>query len=220
MTRNFRQKVTLLMGILITLGIPSVTYAQRLEVARFSAADMSGWEKKSFFGETRYKLRKDGDKQALYAESRAAASGLFREIGVDLNRTPYLHWTWKVENLVNGSDERGKQGDDYSARIYVVFSGGLLFWHTRAINYVWSSREPQGSTWPNAFAANAQMIAIRSGPENLGTWLAERRDVRADYQRLFGSEPGKIVAVALMTDTDNTNSAAVAWYGDIWFAQN
>ena len=208
------------MGILIALGFPFVTHAQRLEVARFSAADMSGWKKKSFVGETRYRLREDGDKQALYADSRAAASGLFREIEVDLDQMPYLHWTWKVENLVNGGDERGKQGDDYAARIYVVFSGGLLFWRTRAINYVWSSRESPGSTWPNAFTANAQMIAVRSGPESLGTWLSERRDVKADYQRLFGSEPGKIVAVALMTDTDNTKSAAVAWYGDIWFAAN
>jgi len=207
-------------GILIALGFPFVTHAQRLEVARFSAADMSGWKKKSFVGETRYRLREDGDKQALYADSRAAASGLFREIEVDLDQMPYLHWTWKVENLVNGGDERGKQGDDYAARIYVVFSGGLLFWRTRAINYVWSSRESPGSTWPNAFTANAQMIAVRSGPESLGTWLSERRDVKADYQRLFGSEPGKIVAVALMTDTDNTKSAAVAWYGDIWFAAN
>jgi hypothetical protein len=149
-----------------------------------------------------------------------AASGLFREIEVDLNKTPYLHWTWEVENLVNRSDERGKQGEDYSARIYVVFSSGLLFWRTHTINYVWSSREPQGSTWSNEFTANAQMVAIRSGPENLGTWLAERRDVKTDYQRLFGSEPGKIIAVALMADTDNTNPAAVAWYGDILYAQN
>lgn len=220
MIRFCLYKAARLVGLLIALGIPFITPAQRLEVARFSAADMSGWKKKSFVGETRYRLREDGNKQALYADTRAAASGLFREIEVDLDQMPYLHWSWKVENLVNGGDERGKQGDDYAARIYVVFSGGLLFWRTRAINYVWSSRESLGSTWPNAFTANAQMIAVRSGPENLGTWLSERRDVKADYQRLFGSEPGKIVAVALMTDTDNTKSAAVAWYGDIWFAAN
>ncbi len=204
-------------ALLFAVGISVSAYAQRLDVALFSAADQSGWEEKSFDGHTRYELRKDGGKVALYATSRAAASGLFREIEVDLQRTPYLRWTWKLEKLVESSDERLKQGDDYSARIYVVFSGGLLFWRTRAINYVWSNHEPVDSAWPNPFTANAQMIAVRSGSEQLGQWLTEGRNVRADYQRLFGGDPGEVVAVALMTDTDNTGSTAAAWYGDIWF---
>ena len=158
--------------------------------------------------------------QALYAESRASASGLFREIKVDLDRTPYLHWSWRIKGLIDGGDERSKQGDDYPARIYVVFSGGLFFWRTRAINYVWSNREPLGSVWPNAFTSNAQMIAVRSGRTGMGQWLTERRNVKADYRQLFGIEPGEIAAVALMTDTDNTGAIAVAWYGDIWFSDN
>jgi hypothetical protein len=220
MTRPGQHAAIRRAGLFIALGISLSAHAQRLEVGRFSAADLSGWEEKSFVGETRYALREDGGQQALYAQSNAAASGLFRKIKVDLGRTPYLHWSWKIKNLVDGGDERRKQGDDYPARIYVVFSGGLFFWRTRAINYVWSNREPLGSAWPNAFTANAQMIAVRSGPEGLGRWLTERRDVKADYRRLFGSEPGEIAAVALMTDTDNTGSAAAAWYGDIWFAEN
>jgi hypothetical protein len=137
---------------------------------------------------------------------------------VDLAATPYLHWRWKVDNVFSGNDERRRAGDDYPARVYVVFSGGLLFWRTRAINYVWSSHQPPGTAWPNAYTGNARMIAVESGSEHLGQWRQARRDVRADYRRLFGEEPGRVDAVALMTDTDDTGATATAWYGDIWFA--
>ena len=206
------------LALVITLGTSLAVHAQRLEVGRFSAADLEGWKEKRFAGETRYQLRESSGRLALCAQSEAAASGLFRKIDVDLQRTPYLHWSWKIDDLGDGGVERRKQGDDYPARIYVVFSGGAFFWRTRAINYVWSRSEPLGSTWPNAFTANAQMIAVRSGTVKLGQWLAERRDVKADYRRLFGSEAGSIAAIALMTDSDNTQSTAAACYGDIWFA--
>jgi hypothetical protein len=208
-------------GLLVSwlaLLMSAPALAQRVDVGRFSLGKLDGWQEKSFAGETRYVLREEeGGGRALHAVSNASASGLFREIQVDLQRTPFLHWSWKVENLLPAGDERSKAGDDYPARIYVVFPGGLFFWRTRAINYVWSSDQPVGSEWPNAYTANARMIAVRSGSAGLGQWQQERRDVRADYRRLFGEEPGDVAAVAIMTDTDNTGATAEAWYGDIWF---
>ena len=200
---------------LLTLALPALT--DSVAVGRFSEGDLSGWQAKSFAGDTRYELREDSGRIALNARSDNSASGLYREISIDLQRTPYLRWSWKVENLLKPGNERSKGGDDYPARIYVVFSGGLLFWRTHAINYVWSSNQAVGSEWPNAFTGNAKMIAVRSGAVKLRQWLSETRDVRADYRRLFKAEPGKITAVALMTDTDNTGLQAEAWYGDIWF---
>ena len=94
-----------------------------------------------------------------------------------------------------------------------------MFWRTRAINYVWSNNQPVGSSWPNAFTSRAHMIAIASGAERVGQWVSERRDVRADYRRAFGEEPGPVDAVAIMTDTDNTGRTITAWYGDIWFTE-
>ena len=143
---------------------------------------------------------------------------MFRELEVDLGATPWIHWSWKVDAGLHAGDERTRDGDDYPARVYVVFSGGAAFWRTRAINYVWSSREPAGQTWPNAFTANARMIAVRSGSDGTGQWQSERRDVRADYRRIFGEDPGTVDAVAVMTDTDNGGGTAAACYGDIWFA--
>jgi len=199
--------------------LPALTLAgpARIDVGRFAAGDLSGWQPKTFKGETRYALASDGERRALHAESLASASGLLRKLDIDLAQTPYLHWSWKVNNVLGNNDERRRGGDDYPARVYVLFSGGLFFWRTRAIDYVWSSNQSPGTTWPNAFTGNARMIAVESGPDGTGRWIDERRDVRADYRRLFGSDPGNADAVAIMTDTDNTGLSASAWYGDIWF---
>jgi hypothetical protein len=100
----------------------------------------------------------------------------------------------------------------------VVFSGGLLFWRTKAINYVWSSNQPVGSQWDNAYTANAKMVAVASSSTRLGRWVEESRNVAEDYRHLFGTQPGPVDAVAIMTDTDNSGQQAQAWYGDIWFS--
>ena len=149
--------------ILLLAAPLAIGGAARIDIGRFSAGDLSGWERKSFRGETEYTLREEDGVRALCARSRDTGSGLFREREVDLGATPWIHWSWKVDAGLHGSDERTRAGDDYPARVYVVFSGGPAFWRTRAINYVWSSREPEGAVWPNAFSANARMLAVRSG---------------------------------------------------------
>lgn len=191
---------------------------QRVVVGAFSAGALDDWERKQFHGLTDYRVVTEQGRRALRAESRGTASGLYKRIRIDLDRTPYLHWSWKVERTVGAIDETVKAGDDYAARVYVVFSGGVFFWNTRALNYVWASRQPPGAVWPNAFTSNARMLAQRSGNERAGEWVEERRDVRADYRRIFGAEARYVDAVALMTDTDNTGGAAVAYYGDIYFS--
>ncbi|SDH44148.1 DUF3047 domain-containing protein [Nitrosomonas sp. Nm132] len=205
----------------IAICLPTIAWSgdERVDIARFSRGDMNGWQKKSFSGETRYSLDNSDGQLALRADSSATASGCYREVSVDLNKTPILNWIWKVGGILTGNDERTRAGDDYPARVYVVFSGGVMFWRTRAINYVWSNQQPIDSRWPNAFTDHAHMIAIESGSDRVGQWVSERRDVRADYRRAFGEEPGHVDAVAIMTDTDNTGAVATAWYGDIWFAE-
>lgn len=189
-----------------------------IPVGLFSRGELSGWQEKIFAGETDYRLFRQNHLTSLRAQSNAAASGRFKEVNIDLATTPVLHWSWKVDNLLDGVDEQTRSGDDYPARVYVVFSGGLFFWRTRAINYVWSNNQPVDTRWPNAFTGNAMMVAVESGPEQLGQWVSEHRNVAEDYRQLFGKEPGKVDAVAIMTDTDNSGQRATAWYGDIWFS--
>ncbi|MFO7592455.1 MAG: DUF3047 domain-containing protein [Pseudomonadota bacterium] len=207
--------------LLLTLLLCPVLLAAAepvVQVGLFSSGDLSDWQEKSFEGMTDYRLVNKDNRTVLRARSEGAASGRFKEVKIDLDKTPVLHWSWRVDNLLEGVDERSKAGDDYPARVYVVFSGGLFFWRTRAINYVWSSNQPEGAVWPNAFTANARMLAVQSGPERLGRWVSEQRNVAEDYRRLFGEEPGNVDAVAIMTDTDNSGQSATAWYGDIRFS--
>ena len=207
-----------LLTLTLLLSLGALRAGPRIDIARFSQGDLVGWQERSFRGRTDYRLvQMEGD-TVLQARSDASASGLYRQVEVDLTQTPVLHWSWRTDTLLQGNDERTRAGDDYPARIYVVFSGGAFFWRTRAINYVWSSHQPHGSQWPNAFTGNARMIAVSAGKQGLGEWQHLQRDVWADYRRLFGSDPGRVDAVAIMTDTDNTEQRATAWYGDIWFS--
>ncbi|MGZ5001408.1 MAG: DUF3047 domain-containing protein, partial [Methylomonas sp.] len=112
-------------------------------------------------------------------------------------------------------------GDDYAARLYVVVSGGLAFWRTRAVNYVWASNSAKDSIWPNAFAGNhAIMLAVRGPEAPVNAWFHEKRNVRADLKKMLQEDIRYIDAVALMTDTDNSNGQVVAYYGDIWFSED
>lgn len=208
---------TMLGAALLAVITMAVAADKPLMVGQFSAGDLKDWQTKSFKGETRYAVDEKSGRRALFAVSQGAASGLYREIRVDLNKTPWLNWSWRVDQVLEGIDERSKTGDDYPARVYMVVSGGAAFWKTRSLVYVWSSHQPIGATWNNAFTSNARVMALRSGLDDTGRWVSEKRNIRADFQQLFGEEIDAIDAVALMTDTDNSGQNAAAWYGDIYF---
>jgi hypothetical protein len=212
-----RNKHPLLL-MLTALCLANNALAQQINIGRFSQGDLTGWKEKSFIGHTAYTLVNNDNRTVLQAVTCSAASGLIREIDIDLNKTPYLNWSWKIDNIYQGNNERSKKGDDYPARIYVVVSGNLFFWRTKAINYVWSSNQPVGSTWDNAYTDNAKMIAVRSGNAERGRWVSEKRNIREDLKRLFGKEIDEINAIAIMSDSDNTGQQAIANYGDIFFS--
>jgi hypothetical protein len=163
---------------------------------------------------TDYRLVQENGKTVLRAFSQAAASGLIKKVSFDAGKYRYLRWSWKIDRTIPGGDEKTKAGDDYAARVYVVFRG-RYFWQTRAINYIWANHLKKGESLPNAYSGNAMMVAVESGPARAGQWLSAERDLLADYRRLFGEEPGEAGAIAIMTDTDNTGAVATAWYGDI-----
>lgn len=189
-----------------------------LPIGSFSRSSLSDWSSKEFKGKTQYQISQLDGQRVLKAESNAAASGLFFEKRIDLNKTPVLNWRWRIENRLGKLNEQAKSGDDFAARVYVVVSGGLAFWNTKAINYVWSSTSPKDKTWPNPFAGDhAMMLAVRSGSDKTGVWFTEKRNVRDDFKKVNGEEIQYIDAVAIMTDTDNAKGKVTAYYGDIYF---
>jgi hypothetical protein len=188
--------------------------ADEILVSRFNTEGLTGWEPKSFKGSTEYHLVKEEGHSVVKAFSHDSASGLIRKINFQPSKYRYLRWSWKVAGTIKGGDEKSKAGDDYAARIYIVFPG-KHFWQVRAINYIWANKLAKGEHVPSPFAADSRMVAVESGNGKAGQWLSEERDLFADYRTLFGTDPPEAEAIAIMTDTDNTGATAEAWYSDI-----
>ena len=199
---------------ILLMTLPPLAAAEVLAISRFAVEGIQWWEVKEFKGQTRYQPAQEDGRAVIKAQSKASASGLFKKVDLDPAKYRYLAWSWKIAGTVTGGDEKTKAGDDYAARGYVVFPG-RFFWQTRAINYIWANKLPKGEFVPNAFTGNAMMLAVESGPVRSGQWIQEKRDILADYRRLFGEDPREIGAIAIMTDTDNTGKEATAWYGEI-----
>ena len=215
------------MRIFIVLVLPVILMHLLLSTSAAGSAavsvpvtDIEIWQEKEFDGETDYQPVVIDGIVALKAHSMSSASGLYREQRIDLHETPFLNWSWRVDQRLTGLDERTKPGDDYAARVYVVIDGGLRFWKTRALNYVWSSSMAPESTWDNAFAGpNVRMMALRNNSNATAQWLTEKRNILADLKHQFGDQIRYIDAIAIMTDTDNSKGEAISYYSDMYFSE-
>lgn len=193
-----------------------------LYIGMFSQGDLDGWQEKEFNGSTQYKIVDttgvNSETKVLMAKSNNSASGLFKEQRIDLQKTPYLNWSWKSDSSYSGLNEKEKKGDDYVARIYVVIDGGMFFWKTKALNYVWSSSSVKNEAWPNPYTGNATMFSVESGKQNLGKWVNYKRNVFEDLKEIVGKKVRYIDAIAVMTDGDSSGQQATTYYGDIYFS--
>ena len=196
-------------------GFTSIGAANYVALAQKPGRILTGEKAKEFEGITKYKPVVEDGVPCLKASAEGTASGLFYEIKYDPQQQPILTWKWKIDNIVKNGDARTKAGDDYAARIYVVFPS-LFFWKTKALNYVWANRLPQGEAVANSYTANAMMVAVESGSANTGKWIEYRRNIHEDFKKYFGSSPAKVGAIAIMTDTDTTGNKASACYGPIY----
>jgi hypothetical protein len=212
MTQLKKTTAGIIASVWLVTAVPIL--ADELSVSRFNTEGLAGWEQKSFKGLTQYHLTPQKGRVVVKATSRAAASGLVRKISFDPKKYRYLRWSWKIDHTIIKGDEKTRAGDDYAARLYVVFAGNY-FWKTKAINYIWANHLKRGSSIPNAYTSSAIMVAVESGNTMAGQWHFEERDIFADYKKLFGTDPGEVTAIAIMTDTDDTDGEATAWYGDI-----
>jgi len=200
-----------LLGILVMM--PPQSMAAGL-VGAYSREGLAGWQDKLFRGTTEYTLVSEGGKTVLKAHSVKAASAKIYPIEARAQETPMLRWSWKVERTLAREDVIRKQGDDFAARVYVVFPGTFL-WQTRAINYVWAARMPKGSIAPSPYTDHNQLVAVETGDGESGQWKQEERNILDDYRSIFHDEPPEVGAIAVMTDTDDTQDEVTAWYGDI-----
>jgi hypothetical protein len=194
------------------------------------------WTLSRFKKSTEYKLVDTEGRTAVKAKAEASASGLVHALDLDPQQYPLLSWQWKVEALIKTADNTTKQFEDSPVRVVVSFSGDMdslsfddrmFFDNVRLLTrqqlpyatlmYIWENRAPRDSVLPNLHTSRIKMIVAESGREKVGAWQDITRNVYEDYKRAFGTEPGRITAIAVMTDTDNTGEHTQAWYGDIVF---
>ena len=174
------------------------------------------WRREQLGGaETLYDAVEEDGGRVLRARSDDAATALFRALDRP-RRAAGISWRWKVERSLRGNaDERERRGDDYAARLFVIFGATTLGRNTRALCYVWAGELPIGTTFRSPYVSQVQTVVLQSGDGRAGTWVTEQRNLAADYRAAFGEEPPPVGAVALMVDTDDTGARAVAWYDEI-----
>ncbi len=243
MTRR-RRLEWLLLALAVTIAGATFAAEDRLAVAAFSAAKPggalpAGWAPLSAANIktlTRYTLIDDDGVTVLRAESRAGASALSRPLRVDPAELPWLRWRWKIDNLIAAADLRTRKGDDFPARLYVMFDYPLdrlpflertklrlaraLFdpgLPAATICYVWDGKAAAGTIAASAYTGRVKMIVVESGAARVKRWVDVERNVAADFRAAFGEEPPLVSAIAVGTDTDNTGSFATAYFGDIMF---
>lgn len=180
-----------------------------------------GWEERwneerLAWRKTRYRVVEQGDGLVLRADSWRAAAGLWTRVSVDAPTSGRISWRWKIERPVRRTGrEREKRGDDYAARVFVVFGGVFAGPDTRAVCYVWAKDLPVGSVFPSPYTENVAMIVVASGDDGVGEWAGVERDFVSDYHAFFDELPATVSGVAVMVDTDNTRSEARAFVDDI-----
>ncbi len=165
---------------------------------------------------TRYEVVQEGGRPVLRATSTKSASALLHKLGIRTGAKGLISWRWRVQaSILQNEHEREKRGDDYAARLFVVFESDRLSPHTQAICYVWASREAVGAVYRSPYASGVATVVLETGDQRANQWTAEERDFVADYRNVFGMTPHTVTAVALMVDTDNTGSSATAWFDDV-----
>jgi len=202
-----------LLTLLLSL---SAANGAELLIDDFSKGLSPHWKEKSFKGNTIYSIISEEGTPCLQAMSIDSASGLVYETEIDLQATPILSWKWKIDHVLKTGDAKTRKGDDYAARIYIVFPSAF-FWQLKALNYIWANKLPKGEILPSLYAENSIMIAAQQGNTLADQWITERHNVYEDYIQAFGTPPPKTKAVAIMTDTDGTGETTTAWYGPLRF---
>jgi|TARA_B100001741_G_scaffold124804_1_gene102720 hypothetical protein len=157
----------------------------------------------------------------LKAETKnGGASGLGKEIKVNLNKTPFINITWKIEKGIEGINERSKKGHDFAARVFVIKKTGLTPLSNKAINYVFSSNEKVGQFWRSPYTKSSVDYVLSSTLENKNKWVTVKANVKEDFKKLHALDIDELSGIAIMTDTDQTEREVISFYQNIFFSSN
>ena len=197
------------------------TFAEKISIFNFTEEEFMNLEVRKVRGadaQTDYSIGSNENGNFLKAEANNAASGLGKQIKIDLNKTPYLNIKWKVEKDLKGIDESTKKGHDYAARVFVVKKTGATPLSNRAMNYVFSSNEDVDVFHPSPYTKKSIDYVLATTKEHLNEWVTVKVNVKDHFKKFHDLDLNEINGVAIMADTDNSKLSSVAYYQNIYFS--
>jgi len=212
----------ILQSIFIFLFLVNFSYAKNINIFDFTLKELETLKVRKVRGadnKTTYSLGSNENGNYLKAEADNAASGLGKEVKIDLNKTPFINITWKIEEDLSGIKENTKKNHDFAARVFVIKKTGATPLSNRAVNYVFSSNSSIGNNWPSPYTKKSIDNVLSTTKNNLNEWVTVKANVKEDFKRFHDLDVNELDGIAIMSDTDNSKLKAVAYYQNIYFSE-
>ena len=208
---------------IVLIIFSSSSIANEVKVFEFTDKELSELSVRKVRGadnKTIYSVGSNDNGNYLKAVADNAGSGLGKEIKIDLNKTPFINITWKIEQDLSGINEKTKKGHDFAARVFAVKKTGATPLSNRAINYVFSSNVKVGENWPSPYTKKSIDNVLSTSKENLNKWVTVKANVKEDFKKFHDLNVDELDGLAIMSDTDNSKLKSVAYYQNIFFSEN
>ena len=207
--------------LVLMLFFVSPSLADRINVFEFTETELLNLEVRKVRGadnKTEYSVGSNEIGNYLKAVADNAASGLGKKIKIDLNKTPFINITWKVEKDLSGILENTKKGHDFAARVFVIKKTGATPLSNRAINYVFSSNNDVGFYSPSPYTKKSIDNVLATTKLNLNEWVTVKANVKEDFKKFHNLDVNELDGLAIMSDTDNSKMKSITFYQDIYFS--
>ena len=207
--------------IFVTALFQTTLYAEDIKVFEFTDKELSELTVRKVRGadnKTTYSVGSNENGNYLKAIADNAASGLGKEIKIDLNKTPFINITWKIEKDIPGIDETAKKGHDFAARVFVIKKTGATALSNRAVNYVFSSNQDIGNNSPSPYTKKSVDNVLATTKTNLNEWVTVKANVKEDFKKFHNLDVNELDGIAIMSDTDNSKQKSITYYQNIYFS--
>ena len=207
--------------LIIIIIISGPSFADKVNIFKFTETELSELEVRKVRGadsKTEYSVGSNNNGNFLKAVADNAASGLGKKVKIDLNKTPIINITWKVEKDLAGIKENTKKGHDFAARVFAIKKTGATPLSNRAINYVFSSNNKVGENSPSPYTKKSIDNVLATTQENLNEWVTVKANVKEDFKRFHNLDVDQLDGLAIMSDTDNSKMKAITYYQNIYFS--
>ena len=213
----------IILFLILIFFTPNFVLADLVKVFDFSEQELFELEVRKVRGadnKTVYSVGSNEKGNFLKAVADNAASGLGKEIKIDLNKTPFINITWKIEKDLNGIKEHTKKGHDYAARVFAIKKTGATPLSNRAINYVFSSNSEVGENRPSPYTKKSIDYVLASTMDGLNEWVTVKANVKDDFKRFHNLDVNELDGLAIMADTDNSKMKSISYFQNIYFSSN